>query len=85
MGYTVHAELTGPWMLGPEKEGAGVRFSWVDVGASAGYVVEISSSLNGQSWAPVEGVSWPIIETTWVYFPTTTKAQFFRVRAVQAE
>jgi hypothetical protein len=57
----------------------GLEIEWTDPGPKQ-YTVETSSSLSGNDWAPVSGVTWPISAHTIILPPPASFPAFYRVK-----
>ena len=57
----------------------GLEIEWTDPGPKQ-YTVETTSSLSGESWAPVNGVAWPISAHTILLPPPAAFPTFYRVK-----
>lgn len=57
----------------------GLEIEWTDLGPKQ-YTVETSSSLSGDNWVPMAGVTWPVSAHTIVLPPPTSFPAFYRVK-----
>lgn len=76
---TVQIGPDAPAIFGTQILPQGLEIKWSDLGPKQ-YTVETSSSLMGDNWTSVPGVTWPITNQTIVVPPPTSLPAFYRVK-----